>query len=60
MEIVRKYPEFLISVDSFFKKNIILNVFKLIYYCNIRLLYRIRKVVGNIFINILSHEEKKL
>ena len=60
MEIVRKYPEFLISIDSFFKKNIILNVFKLIYYCNIRLLYRIRKVVGNIFINILSHEEKKL
>ena len=51
MEIVRKYPKFLISIDSFFLKNIILNI---------RLPYRIRKVVGNIFINILSHEEKKL
>ena len=60
MEIVRKYPKFLISIDSFFLKNIILNIFRLIYYCNIRLPYRIRKVVGNIFINILSREEKKL
>ena len=60
MEIVRKYPEFLISIDSFFKKHIILNVFKLIYYCNIRLPYRIRKVVGNISINILGDEGKKL
>ena len=28
------------------------------YYCNIRLPYRIKKVVGNISINILGHEEK--
>ena len=53
-------PKFLISIDSFFLKNIILNIFRLLYYCNIRLPYRIRKVVGNIFINILSHEGKKL
>ena len=32
----------------------------MIYYCNIRLPYRIRKVVGNISINILGHEGKKL
>ena len=53
-------PKFLISIDSFFVKNIILNIFGLIYYYNIRLPYRIRKVVGNISINILSREEKKL
>ena len=58
MEIVKKCPKFLISIDFFFVKNIILNIFGLIYYCNIRL--RIRKVVGNISINILSREEKKL
>ena len=40
--------------------NIILNISRLIYYCNIRLPYRIRKIVGNIPINILGHEEKKL
>ena len=44
MEIVRKCPKFLI---------------RLIYYCNIRLPYRIRKVVGNISINIPGHEGKK-
>ena len=61
MEIVKKCPKFLISIDSSFVKNIILNIFGLIYYCNIRLPYKIiRKVVGNISINILSHEEKKL
>ena len=60
MEILKKCPKFLISIDSFFVKNIILNIFGLIYYYNIRLPYRIRKVVENIFINILSHEEKKL
>ena len=53
---VRKCPKFLISIDSFFVKNI----YRLIYYCNIRLPYRIRKVVGNISINILGHEGKKL
>ena len=58
MEIVKKCPKFLISIDFFFVKNIILNIFGLIYYCNIRL--RIRKVVGNISINILSREEKKI
>ena len=60
MEIVKKYPKFLISIDFFFVTTIILNIFGLIYYCNIRLPNRIRKVVGNISINILSHEEKKL
>ena len=30
------------------------------HYCNIRFPYRIRKVVGNISINILGHEGKKL
>ena len=57
---VRKCPKFLISIDSFFVKNIIYNISRLIYYCNIRLPYKIRKVVGNISINILSHEGKKL
>ena len=33
---------------------------KLIYYYNIRFPYRIRKVVGNISINILGNEGKKL
>ena len=47
-------PKFLISIDFFFVKNIILNIFGLIYYYNIRLPYRIRKVVGNISINIYS------
>ena len=55
MEIFRKYLKFLISIDSFFIKNI----FRLIYYCNIRLPYKIRKIVRNIFINILSYEGKK-
>ena len=32
----------------------------MIYYCNIRLPYRIRKGVGNISINILGHERKKI
>ena len=57
---VRKCPKFLVSIDSFFVKNIIYNISRLIYYCNIRLPYIIRKVVGNIFINILGHEGKKL
>ena len=56
MEIVRKCPKFLISIDSFFIKNI----FRLIYYYNIILPYKIRKIVGNIFINILSHKGEKL
>ena len=60
MEIVRKCPKFLISIDSFFVKNIIYNISRLIYYCNIILPYRIKKVVGNIFINIIGHERKKL
>ena len=33
---------------------------KLLYYCNIRFPYRIRKVVRNININILDHEGKKI
>ena len=59
MEIVKKYPKFLISIDFFFVTTIILNIFGLIYYCNIRLPYRIKKIVRNIFINILGHEGKK-
>ena len=32
----------------------------LLYCCNIRFLYRIKKVVRNITINILVHEGKKI
>ena len=60
MDNVRNYPKFLISIDSFFCKEYYIEDFRLIYYCNIRLSYRIRKVVGNISINILSYEGKKL
>ena len=56
MKIFRKCLKFLISIDSFFIKNI----FRLIYYYNIILPYKIRKIIENIFINILSHEGKKL
>ena len=56
---VRKCPKFLISIDSFFVKNIIYNIFRLIYYRNITIPYRIKKVVGNISISILGHEGKK-
>ena len=49
--------KFLINIDFFFLYRIFL---KLIYCCNIRFLYRIRKVVRNISINILCHEGKKL
>ena len=40
--------------------SIVQNIFKLIHYYNIRLFYRIRKVVENIFINVPSYERKKL
>ena len=56
LQYVKKCPKLLISIDSFFVKNI----YRLIYYCNIRLPYRIRKIVRNISINILGHEGKKL
>ena len=32
---------------------------RLLYYCNIRFTYRIKKVVENITINILGHKRKK-
>ena len=35
-------------------------ILRSIYYCNIKFLYRINKVVRNITINILGHEGKKL
>ena len=31
---------------------------KLIYYCNIRFPYKIKEVIGNIYINILGHKGK--
>ena len=33
-------------------------ILKSLYYCNIRFPYRIRKLVGNITLNILGHEGK--
>ena len=40
-----------------FVKNIVQNIFQVIYYYNIRFLYRIKEVIKNIFINILDHEK---
>ena len=50
--IVRKCLKFLISINFFFCKKYYIN--------NIRLPHRIRKVVKNIFINIIGYERKKL
>ena len=56
MEIVRICLKFLISIYYFFVMNIVSDNSYLLYYCNIRFPYRIRKIVGNIPINILGHE----
>ena len=60
VEIVGKCLKFLISKDSFLERILYRTFSKLICYCNIRFPYRIRKVIGNIFINILGHDGKKL
>ena len=52
-------PKFIINKDSFFLYKVLYRIFpKLIHYYNIRFLYRIRKVIKNISINILSHDGK--
>ena len=61
MEIVGKCLKFLINKDLFFIKKILYRIFsKLIYCYNIIFLYKIWKIIRNIFINILSHERKML
>ena len=59
MKIVGKRLKFLISIDSFLSKTLYRIFLIFICHCNIRFPYRIRKVVDNIFINILGHEGKK-
>ena len=60
MEIVRICLKFLISIYSFLVINIVSNNSYLLYYCNLRFSYRIRKVIKNIPINILGHDGKNL
>ena len=56
--VVKKCFKFLISKDSFLKKILYKIFLKLIYYCNIIFVYKIRKIIRNISINILGHEIK--
>ena len=58
LEIVEKCSKFL-NIDSFCKEYYIA-YFLYSYICNSKFLYRIKKVIRNIAINILGHEGKKL
>ena len=60
MEIVGICFKFLISIKSYLERIFYRIILRLIYYCNIRFFYRIRKVVKNITINILGHKGKKI
>ena len=60
MEIVGICFKFLISINSYLERIFYKIVLRLLYYCNIRFLCKIRKVIRNITINILGHEGKKL
>ena len=58
MKIVGKRLKFLISIDSFLSKTLYRIFLIFICHCNIRFPYRIRKVIRNIYMNMLGYDGK--